>query len=67
MSIILFILLGGMMALKYIGNESNDSDLRMNGGLMVIVMLFARSIFRISKRVGRDLEVLSLLPVVGLL
>ena len=67
MSIILFILLGGMMALKYIGNESNDSDLRMNGGLMVIVMLFVRSFFRISKRVGRDLEVLSLLPVVGLL
>ena len=27
MSIILFILLGGVMALKYIGNESNDPDL----------------------------------------
>ena len=52
MSIILFILLGGVMALKYIGNESNDPDLRMIGGLMVIVMLFARSFFRISKRVG---------------
>jgi len=52
MSIILFILLGGVMALKYIGNESNDPDLRMIGGLMVIVMLFARSFFKISKRVG---------------
>ncbi len=52
MSIILFILLGGVMALKYIGNESNDPDLRMIGGLMVIVMLFARSFFKISRRVG---------------
>jgi hypothetical protein len=52
MSIILFVLLGGVMALKYIGNESNDPDLRMIGGLMVIVMLFARSFFKISKRVG---------------
>ena len=52
MSIILFILLGGVMALRYIGNESNDPDLRMIGGLMVIVMLFARSFFKISKRTG---------------
>lgn len=45
MSVILFVLLGGVMALKYIGNETNDPDLRMIGGLMVIVMLFARSFF----------------------
>jgi integrase/recombinase XerD len=52
MSFILLFVMGGVMLMRYIGRESHDPDLRMIGGLMMIVMLFTRSFFRISKRKG---------------
>ncbi|WP_156511107.1 MULTISPECIES: hypothetical protein [Emticicia] len=52
MSFILLFVLGGVMLMRYIGRESHNLDLRMIGGLMMIVMLFTRSFFRISKRKG---------------
>jgi integrase/recombinase XerD len=52
MSFILLIIMGGIMALRFIGRETQEADLRMIGGLMMIVMLFTRSFFRISKRRG---------------
>jgi integrase/recombinase XerD len=51
MSFILLIAAGCIMAMRYIGRESHDPDLRMIGGLMMIVMLFARTFFRgVAKR-----------------
>jgi hypothetical protein len=52
MSFALLIVMGGVMAMRYIGRESEDPDLRMIGGLMMIVLLFARSFFRITRRTG---------------
>lgn len=52
MSFILLFVMGGVMLMRYIGRENHDPDLRMVGGLMMIVMLFTRSFFRISKRKG---------------
>jgi integrase/recombinase XerD len=52
MSFALMLVMGGVMAMRYIGRESEDPDLRMIGGLMMIVLLFARSFFRVTKRQG---------------
>lgn len=52
MSFILLFVMGGVMLMRYIGRENHDPDLRMIGCLMMIVMLFTRSFFRISKRKG---------------
>ena len=52
MSFILFFVMGEVMLMRYIGRESHNPDLRMNDGLMMIVMLFTGSFFRISKRKG---------------
>jgi hypothetical protein len=52
MSFALLLVMGGVMAMRYIGRESEDPDLRMIGGLMMIVLLFARSFFRVTKRTG---------------
>jgi hypothetical protein len=52
MSFMLLFVIGDGMPMLYIGLESHDPDLRMIGGLMMIVMLFTRSFFRISKSKG---------------
>ena len=39
MSFILLFVMGGVMLMRYIGRENHDPDLRMVGGLMMIVML----------------------------
>lgn len=52
MSFAILIVMGSIMAMRYIGRETEDPDLRMIGGLMMIVMLFARSFFRVTKRTG---------------
>lgn len=53
MSFMLLIAAGSIMAMRYIGRESHDPDLRMIGGLMMIVMLFARTFFRgVARRKG---------------
>lgn len=50
MSIILLVLLGGVIALRYVGIESNDPDLRMIGGIMMIVLIFGRRFFKGAAR-----------------
>jgi uncharacterized membrane protein (DUF4010 family) len=52
MSFALMLVMGGVMAMRYIGRESEDPDLRMIGGLMMIVLLFVWSFFRVTKRQG---------------
>ena len=46
MSFLLLIAAGCIMAMRYLGKEAHEPDLRMMGGLMMILMLFARTFFR---------------------
>lgn len=46
MSIILMVLLLGVISLRYIGIESQDPDLRMIGGIMMIILIFGRRVFK---------------------
>ncbi len=50
MSMILLLIFGGLAALKYVGRESGDSSLQFLGGIIMIILLFARYFFNYSKR-----------------
>jgi integrase/recombinase XerD len=43
MIFMLLFVMGGVILMRYIGRENHDPDLRMIGGLMMIVVLFTRS------------------------
>lgn len=49
-SIILLMILGGFAVLRYVGKESGDKSLTFIGGVIMIILLFARHFFNVSKR-----------------
>lgn len=49
-SMILLLIFGSLAGLKYIGRESGDSGLQFIGGMIMIILLFARYFFNFSKR-----------------
>ncbi len=50
MSVPLLIGLSSLMVLRYVGQETGDSSLKLIGGIFMVFALFARSIFRAGKR-----------------
>jgi integrase/recombinase XerD len=49
-SIVLLLILGGFAVLRYVGKESGDKSLTFIGGVIMIILLFARHFFNVSKR-----------------
>jgi integrase/recombinase XerD len=50
MSLVLLIALGGFAVLRYVGRANGDKDLQMIGGMVMVVLLFARYFFNGTKR-----------------
>jgi len=50
MSIVLLLVLGGFVAMRYAGREANDTSLQVIGGCLMIVLLFARAFFNSARR-----------------
>lgn len=49
-SVILLIILGGFVLLRYYGRETGERDLQFIGAVIMLVMMFARSFFRANRR-----------------
>lgn len=49
-SFALLLVLGGFAVLRYVGRESGDRSLQFVGGVIMILLLFARYFFNVSKR-----------------
>lgn len=49
-SVILLVILGGFVLLRYYGRETGERDLQFIGAVIMLVMMFARSFFRANRR-----------------
>ena len=49
-SVILLLILGGFVLLRYVGKETGEKDLQFIGACIMLIMMFARYFFRSAKR-----------------
>ncbi|GAB3716888.1 hypothetical protein GCM10027592_58590 [Spirosoma flavus] len=49
-SVILLLILGGFVLLRYVGRETGEKDLQFIGACIMLVMMFARYFFKSTKR-----------------